>query len=32
MMYEWILSSSLLFAAVLAVRFLLRGKISLRLQ
>ena len=32
MMNEWILSSSLLIAAVLAVRFLLRGKISLRLQ
>ncbi|MBQ4551025.1 MAG: M56 family metallopeptidase, partial [Oscillospiraceae bacterium] len=31
-MNEWILSSSLLIAAVLAVRFLLRGKISLRLQ
>ena len=32
MMNEWILSSSLLIAGVLAVRFLLRGKISLRLQ
>lgn len=32
MMNEWILSSSLLIAAVLAVRFLLRGRISLRLQ
>ena len=32
MMNEWIISSSLLIAAVLAVRFALRGKISLRLQ
>ena len=32
MMNEWILSSSILIAAVLAIRFLLRGKISLRLQ
>ena len=32
MMNEWILSSSLLIAAVLAVRFALRGRISLRLQ
>lgn len=32
MMNEWILSSSLLIAAVLALRFALRGRISLRLQ
>ena len=32
MMNEWILSSSILIAAVLAVRCLLRGRISLRLQ
>ena len=32
MMNEWILSSSILIAAVLAIRLLLRGKISLRLQ
>ena len=32
MMNEWILSSSILIAAVVAVRFLLRGRISLRLQ
>ena len=32
MMNEWILSSSILIAAVLAVRILLRGRISLRLQ
>lgn len=32
MMNEWILSASLLIAGVLAVRFLLRGKLSLRLQ
>ena len=32
MMNEWILSSTILIAAVLAVRFLLRGRISLRLQ
>ncbi|MBQ7231000.1 MAG: hypothetical protein IJX04_08920 [Oscillospiraceae bacterium] len=32
MMNEWILSSSVLIAAVLLGRFLLRGKISLRLQ
>ena len=32
MMTEWILSSSVLIAAVLLGRFLLRGRISLRLQ
>lgn len=32
MMNEWIISSSILIAAVLLGRFLLRGKISLRLQ
>lgn len=32
MMNEWIISSSVLIAAVLLGRFLLRGKISLRLQ
>ena len=32
MMNEWIISSSVLIAAVLAVRFALRGRISLRLQ
>ena len=32
MMNEWILSSSVLIAAVLLGRFLLRGRISLRLQ
>ena len=32
MMNEWIISSSLLIAAVLLGRFLLRGRISLRLQ
>ena len=32
MMNEWIISSSVLIAAVLLVRFLLRGRISLRLQ
>ncbi len=32
MMNEWIISSTLLIAAVLAVRFVLRGKISLRLR
>ena len=32
MMNEWILSSSIMIAAVLAIRFLLRGRISLRLQ
>ena len=32
MMNEWILSASILIALVLAVRFLLRGRISLRLQ
>lgn len=32
MMNEWIVSSSILIAAVLLGRFLLRGKISLRLQ
>ena len=32
MMNNWIISSSVLIAAILAVRFALRGKISLRLQ
>jgi len=32
MMNEWVLSSTILIAAVLAVQFALRGKISLRLQ
>ena len=32
MMNEWIISSSVLIAAVLLVRFALRGRISLRLQ
>ena len=32
MMNEWILSSSIMIAAVLAIRFLLRGRISMRLQ
>ena len=32
MMNEWVLSSTILIAAVLAVRFLLRGRVSLRLQ
>ena len=31
-MLEWIISSSVLIAVVIALRFVLKGKISLRLQ